>query len=35
MHFQFKAAYGLNEAVILVQQDMNVQEMIDALSFAL
>lgn len=35
MHFQFKARLGQNEISILVSKDMSVQEMLDALSFAL
>ena len=35
MHYQFNACLGHNEAVVLVQQDMNVQELLDALAYAL
>jgi hypothetical protein len=35
MHYRLRVALGHSEAVILVQQDMNVQEFIDALSYAL
>ena len=35
MHYQFKVALGHSEAIILVQQDMIVSELLDALSYAL
>lgn len=35
MHFQFKARLGTREISILVSKDMSVQEMLDALSYAL
>ena len=35
MHYQLKVALGHNEAIILVQQDMIVSELLDALSYAL
>ena len=35
MHFPFKARLGSNEIQILVSKDMSVQEMLDALGYAL